>query len=103
MLATDRQNVEALRIYVFYLMVRENDWDLVMEKLNELVNQLKATEGKNADLFFNISRLFARYCGRNEQMLTRTLQILDVAIMLSPENADYHAEVGHQKSLLGDY
>lgn len=95
MLHADSNNIEALRIYVFYLMVRENDWDLVDEKLTDLLNNMKSVESKNADLYYNISRLFARYCGRNELMLQRTLQILDVAIMLSPENAAYHAEVGH--------
>lgn len=55
---------------------------------------MKATESKNADLFYNISRLLSRYCGRNPAMLQRTLEILDMAIMLSPENALYHCEVG---------
>jgi len=32
----DRQNVEALRIYIFYLLSRETDLDLVIEKMNEL-------------------------------------------------------------------
>lgn len=62
--AQDKQNIDALRIYVFYLLARENDWDLCEEKMNELVEVMKKIEGKNADLFFNISRLFARYCGR---------------------------------------
>ncbi len=66
MLANDRKNIEALRIYVFYLMTHENDWELVDEKLTELLNSMKATENKNSDLYFNISRLFARYCGRNQ-------------------------------------
>jgi tetratricopeptide repeat protein 21B len=94
-LAADRQNIEALRIYVFYLMSREGDWELVEEKMNELLNSMRASESKNADLYYNISRLFARYCGRNEMMLNKTLQILDQAIMLSPENPQYHNEVGH--------
>lgn len=75
-------------------MTRESNEDLVIEKLSELINCMKATESKNADLFFNISRLLSRYCGRNPAMLQRTLEILDMAIMLSPENALYHCEVG---------
>jgi len=72
-LSTDRQNIEGLRIYVFYMLTRENDWDLVDEKLTELLNSLKSCENKNADYYFSISRLFARYCGRNPLMLNRTL------------------------------
>ena len=101
--ATDKSNIEALRLYVFYLLARENDNELSEEKLNELVETMKKYESKNADLFYNISRLFARYCGRKEFILNRTLQILDFAIMLSPDNALYLTEVGHQKALMNDY
>lgn len=101
--ATDKQNIEALRIYVFYLLARENDWETCEEKMNELVECMKRNESKNAELFYNISRLFARYCGRKETVLNRTMQILDFAIMLSPENPAYHNEQGHQKALMGDY
>ena len=54
-------------------MTRENDWDLVLEKMDELLVSMKSTESKNSDLYFNISRLFSRYCGRNSVMLQRTL------------------------------
>jgi hypothetical protein len=56
---------------------------------------MKMFEGKNAELYYNISRLFSRYCGRSEVILKRTLQILETSIMLQPENAAYHAEVAH--------
>lgn len=71
--ATDKTNIEALRIYVFYLMAREGDWEMVDEKMNELLESMKRVESKNADLYFNISKLFSRYCGRKEFMLNRTL------------------------------
>jgi uncharacterized protein HemY len=64
-LTADKQNIEALRIYVFYLMSREGDWELVEEKMDELLSSMRASESKNADLYYNISRLFSRYCGRN--------------------------------------
>lgn len=72
-LVKDRQNVEALRIYSFYLLTRENDIDYVLEKLDELVMAMKFNEAKNADLFYNMSRLFARYCGRRDTVLEKTL------------------------------
>ena len=73
----DRNNIEGLRIYVFYLMAREGDWENVEEKMNDLLNSMRMMESKNADLYYNISRLFARYCGRNNMMLNKTLQVLD--------------------------
>ena len=36
-LAKDKTNVEALRIYTYYLLSRENDMELVIEKLDELM------------------------------------------------------------------
>ena len=72
-LVKDRQNVEALRIYSFYLLTRENDIEYVLEKLDELIMAMKFNEAKNADLFYNMSRLFARYCGRRDTVLEKTL------------------------------
>lgn len=102
-LVKDRQNVEALRIYSFYLLTRESDIEYVQEKLDELINAMKFNEGRNADLFWNMSRLFSRYCGRRDVIIERTLRMLDEAVLLQPENADYHSEIAHQKCMLGEY
>lgn len=40
-IAQDRNNVEALRIYTFILMARENDDDFVLSKLDELIQALR--------------------------------------------------------------
>lgn len=61
--------MEGLRIYTFYLLTRENDIDYVCEKLGELISAMKANEGENSDLFYNMSRMFARYCGRRQAVL----------------------------------
>ena len=76
-------------------MTRENNLEYVQEKLSELLVSMKQSEGKNAELYYNISRLFARYCGREPTILKRTLQILDTSIMIQPENAAFHSEIGH--------
>jgi tetratricopeptide repeat protein 21B len=78
----DRQNVEALRIYIFYLLSRETDLDLVVEKMNELNEAMRIQEPKNAELYYNLARLFARFCGRKEVVLKKTLQMLDLAMGL---------------------
>ena len=88
-LVKDKQNVEALRIYCFYLLTRENDLEYLQEKLDELISAMKFNEPRNADLFFNMSRLFARYCGRREEILEKTLKMLDEAILL-------HRKLKHQ-------
>jgi len=102
-LSKERANAEALRIYCFYLLVREYDFEMLMEKFDELQQSLKVQEGRNADLIYNVSRLFARFCGRKPEILTRTLQFLDMALVLQPENAAYLSEVGYQRCLKGEY
>ena len=76
---------------------------MLQEKFDELQNALRTSEGRNSDLIFNISRVFARFCGRKPEVLQRTLQLLDMAIVLQPENAAYQTEVGYQRSLKGEY
>lgn len=53
-----------------------------MEKFDELTNAIRNAEGKNSDIIYNISKMFARFCGRKAEVLNRTLQILDMAIVL---------------------
>lgn len=72
-LSKDKMNVEALRIYTYYLLSRENDMELIVEKLDELMAAVQMNEDRNADYYYNISRLFARYCGRREVILNKTI------------------------------
>lgn len=91
----DKQNVEGLRIYIFYLLSRETDLDLACEKMNGLMEAMRTQEPKNGELYYNLSRLFARFCGRKEVILKKTMQMLEHALSLQPENAFFHAEVGY--------
>ena len=67
--------------------------EYVSEKLDELIKAMKSNEGRNAELFYNMSRLFARYCGRRETILKKTLLMLDEAVSLHPDNSDFHSEI----------
>mmetsp|Transcript_16607 Transcript_16607/g.28282 ORF Transcript_16607/g.28282 Transcript_16607/m.28282 type:complete len:281 (+) Transcript_16607:552-1394(+) len=102
-LVKDRQNVEARRIYTFYLLTRENDIDYVCENLDELLQAMKVNESRNAELFYNMARLFARYSGRRETILLKTLEMLEEAVSIHPENADYHSETAFQKCMMNEF
>jgi hypothetical protein len=93
-LAYDHNNVEAIRIFIFIIMARENDDDHVLSKMDELFQAMRTNEAKNSDMFYNISRLFSRYCGRKESVLKKTLQMLDYACTIQPDNAAYLTEIG---------
>jgi tetratricopeptide repeat protein 21B len=95
----DRQNVEALRIYIFYLLSRETDLDLVIEKMTDLMEAMRSQEPKNAELYYNLARLFSRFCGRKETVLKKTMQMLEYATGLQPENSHFMTEIGYEKQI----
>lgn len=79
-------NIEALRIYIYYLLSRESDKEALIEKFEELSSALDEHESKNAEVFYNYSKLFARICGRNTDVLKRTHEFIERACALRPEN-----------------
>jgi hypothetical protein len=65
--------------------------------MSELMEAMRVQEPKNAELYYNLSRLFSRFCGRKDIVIKKTMQMLDLAIGLQPENSSFHTEVGYQK------
>jgi tetratricopeptide repeat protein 21B len=96
-------NIEALRIYIYYLLSRENDHEALIEKFEELSSAFDEHESKNAEVFYNYSKLFARICGRNTDVLKKTHEFIQRACTLRPENCKYTAELAYQKCLLDDF
>ena len=64
---------------------------------------MKQNESRNSDLFYNMARLFARYCGRREAVLQKTINMLEEATLIQPENADYHCEIAFERCMMGEY
>ena len=60
----DPYNLEAIRVYIFFLLSRERDNGALLEKFDLLEQAFERNEPRNAELYFNYSRLFARICGR---------------------------------------
>ena len=87
--------MEGLRIYIFYLLSRETDIELVLEKMTDLMEAMRTQEPKNGELYYNLARLFARFCGRKDVILKKTMQMLDLSIGLQPENSLFHTEIGY--------
>ena len=56
---------------------------------------MKYSEPNNADLFFNMARLFSKYCGRREEVIRKTMQMLEEAVSLAPENVEYQSEMAY--------
>lgn len=96
-------NIEAIRIYIFYLLSRETDDESLTEKFDELTQAFEQTESNNAELHCTYARLFSRICGRKKSILNRCMTLVEKACLLSPDNSDYTSELGYQLCLQGKY
>jgi len=102
-LAVSPRNIEALRIWIFYLLSREANYSLAVEKIEELSRALTEKEPKNAKLYLDIVKPFVRICGRREEVLRALLGITQAAKRLEPEDSEILTELGFQLSLLNDF
>lgn len=91
----DKTNIEALRMYIFYLLSRESNIELVEEKMEDLKRSFQINEPKNSELYYKYSKLFARICGRKEQIINKTMEMIDRACALQPENSEFTTELGY--------
>lgn len=99
----EETNIEALRIYIFYLLSRERDDDTLMEKLEELTRGFDEHESRNAEAYYSYSKLFARICSRNSEVLKKSLEFIEKACALRPENCKFTSELAYQRCLVEDY
>mmetsp|Transcript_25701 Transcript_25701/g.29561 ORF Transcript_25701/g.29561 Transcript_25701/m.29561 type:complete len:292 (+) Transcript_25701:99-974(+) len=75
----EEYNIEALRIYIFYLLSREKDDEALKEKFEELITAFEKHESKNAEAYYNYSRLFSRICGRKPNILKKSRDLIEKA------------------------
>lgn len=69
-------------MYIFYLLSRESNIELVDEKMEDLKRSFNINEPKNAELYYKYAKLFARICGRKEQIIKKTMEMVDRACAL---------------------
>lgn len=82
-------------MYIFYLLSRESNIELVEEKMEDLKRSFQINEPKNSELYYKYSKLFARICGRKEQIINKTMEMIDRACALQPENSEFTTELGY--------
>ncbi|OQR92577.1 hypothetical protein ACHHYP_03510 [Achlya hypogyna] len=102
-LSESSDDIEALRLLVFYQLTREGKPKEAAGRIRELVQALKSTESSNPALYYDISRCIARIADSNHEVLSCNLVLIETAIKLAPENGVYHAERGYQRALTGDF
>jgi len=101
-LSQDNFNIEALRMTVLYLLCRESRHPVAAKRLQDLIESIDRHEPRNAELYCNVSKPFARLSGRNPLILSLTLALVDRARKLVPDSADYITEYAYQQVMSGD-
>ena len=95
-------DIECLRVAILHALTQSGDAKMAARKIRLLADSIDRHEPKNAQLYYNCARPFARLAGRKAIILKETLQLIDRAKRLQPRNSAYVTESAHQHSLLGD-
>jgi tetratricopeptide repeat protein 21B len=99
----DPQNIESLRLIIFYLLSCEGNLDTARKKMSELTDALDRHEPRNAQLYTTCARDIARLSGGHNGVLGACSQMLERARRLQPEDVATLNEAAYQQQLGGDY
>lgn len=102
-LQQDQMNIGALRIIVTFLLSQDSKQQLASSHMNDLIEALDKLEPRNANMFYSISRMYARLANRSHSLLQQTMSLVERAVRLDPNNSIYMSEHAYQLMLIGDY
>ncbi|XP_072020597.1 tetratricopeptide repeat protein 21B-like isoform X2 [Amphiura filiformis] len=88
--------LEAIRVEILHLLVREGNYDEAAVKLGELIQIMDRFEPKNPQLYCELSQAFCRVCGRSVQVLQQTYTLVERALSLDSSNAELSTEAGYE-------
>ncbi|CAH1774388.1 unnamed protein product [Owenia fusiformis] len=100
-LAMDGHNIEAQKYIILHLLCREGNYQEAAEKLADLLQDMDRNEPQNGQLFYEMSQVFCRLCGRNSAVLQQTFFMCERAVGLDNSNADFVTEMGYEYFIQG--
>lgn len=100
-LALDLHCLEAMRYQALHLLCREGNYPEAGSKLGDIITTMDRFEPKNAFLYYSMAQVFCRMCGRNPMVLQQTYTLMERAVSLDNNNAEYITELGFQLLLQG--
>lgn len=89
------------QIKILILLCRDSKHSDAALSLRKYSAELERMEPRNAVLLLENAQLFSRISGRNPDILTETYRMVEKALQISPNNADYINELGYQCLLQG--
>ncbi|XP_071507875.1 tetratricopeptide repeat protein 21B-like [Diadema antillarum] len=93
--------IEAIRLQVLQLLCKEGNYAEAAAKIGELIQVIDRFEPKNAHIYCHFAKTFARVCSRSPQILLQTMTMVERAISLDGNNADFYNESGYQQMMQG--
>lgn len=94
-LERDRFSVEGQSLAALIALVREGRLREASNALNELLAALDRHEPRNAKLYLQCSKPFARVADRNERLLRVASTMIERAQAIDPECSEYFSEHGY--------
>lgn len=94
--------IDALNIFILYMLAREGNNEEAVRKVEQLNEALDRNEPNNAGLYIAVAKPFVRICGRNPEVLRCTMNLVRRAMELDSDNSQYAAELGYQLVLYGE-
>eukprot|EP00043_Microstomoeca_roanoka_P026514 m.11852 g.11852 ORF g.11852 m.11852 type:complete len:1331 (-) comp6680_c0_seq1:160-4152(-) len=91
--------IPALHIQSICVLARTGQYEEAAGILSKMVAVLDSLEPQSHQLYYTLSRAPARVSGRNQAVLQQTRTMLDRAMQINPNIADYYNEMAHQQLL----
>ncbi|GLC77752.1 hypothetical protein PLESTB_000959000 [Pleodorina starrii] len=101
-LSADAQNIMAQAWSCMISLTREGNNKQAAKQLQDLFAAMNRQEPKNAELYYRISRPFARLACSDSTLLGITYLMADRAVQLKPDHAQYVVEAASQKLLMDE-
>lgn len=97
------ESLEAMQINILILLCRDGNYDEAAKCIQKYCNEIEKVEPRNSVILIENAQLFSRICGRNMNVLTETYSMVEKAVQVSANNAEFINELGYQCLLQGKF
>ena len=101
--AEGREDITALRVRAFHALSMEGAGEAAKRAVRDVLGAVDAREPRNAGLYLDCARDFARVSGGNESILSSCALMLERAEKIAPDRVDVVKEAAYQQQLLREY
>ncbi|KAH9507420.1 Tetratricopeptide repeat protein 21B [Bulinus truncatus] len=93
--------IPAIEYQVLCILCRDGNYAEASMKIADLVSTLDKVEPQSGQLYLHMAQVFSKLCGRNNLVLQQTQVLIERAVSLDSNNADFVNEIGCQLMMQG--